>query len=216
MKRVLGIVVGLLWILAAVLPAAGCAESIPDGYSGIMELYRRGLAGDEEVLFDASEQFNYAAYQCCLDWGIDPASSVGYAVMDLDGDGTEELLIADATEDQKMEGIVFDVWTLVDGQPVLLLRGWDRYRLYLTAQDERGSYGFYREGSSSAFDSTYEQGRFYPSEARTEHVLEYNEENTDLWQLDGKGVDEGTAYATINEWSGPVIRIGLSPISMIP
>ena len=200
------------WILlAAAAPAA--AEGMDPAYGRIMDLYRAGLSGDESVIMSGSDDFNFSAWQDCQYSDMDPLSAVGYALADLDGDGNSELVIADATEEALLEGIVFDVWTVRDGAAVLIGRGWDRNRLYLTPPDEEGRYGYYQEGSSSAFESSYTFGRFEPGGPVTLHVLEFNSEAAEVWRLNGEPVSEEIARAVIDGWSAGTVRIPLTPFA---
>ncbi len=214
MKRLICCLVFVWVALAAVVTAsADAVQDMDPAYGPVMDLYRAGLAGREDVIWADSDDFNFSAWQCCLDWGIDPPASVGFALIDLDGNGSPELVIADATEDQKLEGIVFDVWAVSDGEAVLIRRGWERWRLYLTAPDEEGRYGFYQEGSSGASNSVFDQGRFRNGEAVTEHTLEYDGESAVLWQMDENAVSEEEANAALDTWTADLIRVDVIPFS---
>lgn len=49
-------------------------------------------------------------------------SELGYALLDLDNDGTDELVIANDAERQ----VIYDLYSLVDGKLVHVFTGWDR------------------------------------------------------------------------------------------
>lgn len=49
-------------------------------------------------------------------------SELGYALLDLDNDGTDELIIANDAERQ----VIYDLYSLVDGNVVHVFTGWDR------------------------------------------------------------------------------------------
>ena len=49
-------------------------------------------------------------------------SELGYALLDLDNDGTDELIIANDAERQ----VIYDLYSLVDGKVVHVFTGWDR------------------------------------------------------------------------------------------
>lgn len=66
-------------------------------------------------------------------------SDTGFKVEDMDGDGIYELIIA-----SKNSSLIFDLYTLVDERPKLLLSSWDRCSVLYC-----GDY-FYRDGSSGA------------------------------------------------------------------
>ncbi len=91
-------------------------------------------------------------------WGHD--HQIGYARRDLDGDGSEELLLGWVGNEfwNLDEGYVFAVYTLVDGQPVLAVEGWER-NLYVVRED-----GILCNcGSSGAGRTVWRQYRFDPS-----------------------------------------------------
>ncbi len=76
--------------------------------------------------------------------------SIGYVFRDIDGDGTDELIIleSDYEEDGKGERILA-LFTMVEGETVRVIEGWARNRYYLTKDDK-----IYNEGSSGAMYST--------------------------------------------------------------
>ena len=87
---------------------------------------------------------------------------IGFARADLDGDGTEELLLgwtAASGEAWNLEaGYFFALYTAADGRAVPALEGWERNR-YVAGQD-----GFiYNDGSGGACNSVYIKYRFDPS-----------------------------------------------------
>ena len=81
----------------------------------------------------------------------------GWARMDLDGDGSEELLLGwVGTEFWNLdEGYVFAIYTLADDQPVLAVEGWER-SLYVLGADGHLSHC----GSSGADRTAWHRYRF--------------------------------------------------------
>ncbi len=81
----------------------------------------------------------------------------GYARTDLDGDGSEELLLGWVGNEfwNLDEGYVFAIYTLADGQPVLAAEGWER-SLYVLGTD--GS--LCHCGSSGADRTAWHKYRF--------------------------------------------------------
>lgn len=75
--------------------------------------------------------------------------TLGYLLRDLDGDGVDELIFGE-NADWEWNGIVYDIYTLRDGQLVHVLDGWERSRYYLC---ENGCIA--HEGSSGAFEGSY-------------------------------------------------------------
>lgn len=84
----------------------------------------------------------------------------GYARMDLDGDGSSELLLGWLGNDiwNLNEGYVFAIYTLMDGQPILAVEGWERNTYVL------GTDGYlYNCGSSGADRTEWSKYRFDPA-----------------------------------------------------
>ena len=94
----------------------------------------------------------------CPSW--DPAGTIGYTLRDLNGDGVEELLMGFVGSEfwSMDEGYVFAIYTLVDGQPVLAVEGWER-SLYVVSEDNILCHC----GSSGAGRTAWNQYRFDPS-----------------------------------------------------
>lgn len=84
----------------------------------------------------------------------------GYVRRDLDGDGSEELLLGWVGGDiwNLDQGYVFAIYTLADGQPVLAVEGWER-SLYVVREDNILCHC----GSSGAGRTEWHQYRFDPS-----------------------------------------------------
>ena len=84
-----------------------------------------------------------------------PLDNVGFGFVDLDRDGNWELVIG-AIQNAENNPAVFEIWTLVDGEPVMLAQGGTRNRYYLQYVEEDDMWYVVNEGSSSAFcNATY-------------------------------------------------------------
>ena len=86
------------------------------------------------------------------------SQNAGYALLDLNGDGTPELVIGGLGTNSFSDGMVYDLYTLVDGQPVQLACSQARSRYYLRAD---GS--LLNEGSNGAGNSIFVINRVYGS-----------------------------------------------------
>lgn len=84
----------------------------------------------------------------------DPLSHVGFACLDLDGDGADELLIGALDGDDFIRGQLFEVYTVENGAAISILTGSERNRYYL-AEDASGIYEIINEASGSAFFSAW-------------------------------------------------------------
>lgn len=111
-------------------------------YDAVIENYRQAMAhkgeGDGVVVqYNVSEMILYASH-------------VGYARLDLDADGTDELLVAGIGYSIPDEPCLFEIFTLDGSTPVSVARSTIRSRLFLM-QDGK----IYNEGSSGAASDNY-------------------------------------------------------------
>ena len=79
-----------------------------------------------------------------------PLENVGFGFVDLDNDGRWELIIG-AIMNAEMDPAVFEIWTLVDDEPVMLAQGGSRNRYVLQYVEEDNMWYVVNEGSGSAF-----------------------------------------------------------------
>lgn len=119
------------------------AESFYDtsAYDNILGGYYIALADGYSASMLEENHFNpLCAYY--------DSSQIGYAIQDIDQNGVPELLIGEMGEWGGGSGAFLDLYTLVDGQAVLVAASSERDRYYL-CQDGTIAY----EGSSGADDS---------------------------------------------------------------
>ena len=81
-----------------------------------------------------------------------PLENVGFGFVDLDNDGSWELVIG-AIMNADKDPSVFEIWTLVDGTPVMLAQGGYRNRYVLQYVEEDDMWYVVNEASNSAFNS---------------------------------------------------------------
>ncbi len=89
---------------------------------------------------------------------IASAPHVGYALQDINGDGVQELIIAGINDSTYTEIVVFDLYTLENGQPVQLACTSARSRWFL-----RSDGSVLNEGSNGAGNSIFVVNRLYGS-----------------------------------------------------
>ena len=123
------------------------------------------------------------------------AAHVGYATQDLDGDGTDELIIAGIGYDIPQDTFLFEIFTLQNGAPVSVSRSTVRARLYLM-NDGR----LFLEGSNSAASSCYSVMQYSGGTLRFLNGL---------YTTDAAG-DGSTAYyfTTSNQYGDPALMAG--------
>ena len=108
-------------------------------YNEIVQKYYEG----------ASAGWNISQFQennlCYLAGYYSDINKLGYCLLDVDSDGTDDLFIG-TTEDEGYEGMFFDMYTLTDGKAELVATSGERDRYYLCEDNTIAN-----EGSSSAF-----------------------------------------------------------------
>ena len=128
---------------------AETAEGTDDekDYQSILDKYRTALqeGWDEEKLVE-----NGLSYM--LRYSAEPKdrAAVGYMIRDINNDGTGELFIGKQPEGKYQETI-YQIYTLKNGEPVLVIEGSERDEYFLCVDNST----IYREGSGSAFDGFF-------------------------------------------------------------
>ncbi len=78
---------------------------------------------------------------------LSPLDAIGYAIVDVSGDGIPELVIASITEQDPPRGSeIFALYTLVDDKPSLSFEGWERSRF---SSLENGEFLYYGSGGAN-------------------------------------------------------------------
>ena len=103
-----------------------------------------------------SQQWGEAAYyenQMCpmvaYYYEGEPLNNVGFAFVDLDGDGIEELVIG-AIYNAEQYPVVFEIWTLINNEPVILAQSGFRNRYFLQYAPEDNLWTVANEGENGA------------------------------------------------------------------
>ena len=128
-------------------PATAPSETDPiAAYAGVFETYAtllaEGWGGEELMAHDLPLLIMY-----CV--GDAPFDNIGYLLLDVDGDGTQELLIGTLASDEFYAPIVFEMYTLnQDGSVARVFSSQERARYYLCDDNS-----FLFEGANSAADS---------------------------------------------------------------
>lgn len=111
--------------------------TVRDPYSDLIEIYRSvHRSGTGNIEYRISELVN-------------PHDFLGYALKDLDGNGVEELILA-SDGNNEFPYVIYDVYTLKNGAPEIMIQSRARARYFLL-QDGR----FLMEGSSGAMHSSW-------------------------------------------------------------
>ena len=205
MKRITALLLNVMICCLAWMAGAE-AVRVPKAYEPILNLVRKGLDGDRDVL--EQEELNPVIYMDSH-YGN---RNVGWTLLDLDRNGTEELLIGrSAWQAEKDILWIFDIWTIKEEQAQLFARGWERNRMYLT-QESGNSYGLYFEGADSAFESIFEH--FLIRDGRLtgqETLLAFTDMGTDTvsWTLNETEIDEDRAEEMIGKWKSAICQVDM-------
>ena len=107
--------------------ATEVAENEESHFDSILQAYREAVEKnfDPAQMMDAG--LNYLIPECLAQ---DERARVGYFMGDLNGDGVPELAIAASSESEFYAGLIFELYILEDGQPMLLAESSERNRWY--------------------------------------------------------------------------------------
>ena len=172
------------------------AEQIGRYYTALMEKW------DEDKYNENGMSEVLAAY-----YDGNPLDNVGFGFVDLDNDGYWELIIG-AISDAETEPAVFEIWTLVDGEPVILAQASARRQYTLQYVEEDRAWYVANEEAESVFShGTYYlmlnegkfevvQGILYNAQADEKNpwFLTYD---LDWDAANDNPIDEETAYAIL-------------------
>lgn len=121
--------------------------SIDAAYAQQIEKYYTAISGqwDEGAYFD-NEMSALAAYY----YDGNALDNVGYTLMDLDGDNSDELIIGAIMNSEKSP-LIFEIWTLKDGEAVMLAQSGSRNRYYsrYDVEDEVWSIAYEAENGAA-------------------------------------------------------------------
>ena len=114
--------------------------AIPEAYQPVIAKYVTALTEHW-----GGEACSNADISILVSYATSP-SELGYALLDLDNDGTDELIIANDAERQ----VIYDLYSLVDGKLVHVFTGWDR-----NSYELRVGYRILNIGSNGAASADY-------------------------------------------------------------
>lgn len=133
-------------------------------YNEIVQKYYEGASAGWDI-----SQFQENNL-CYLAGYYSDTNKLGYCLLDVDSDGTDELFIG-TTEDEGYEGMFFDMYTLTDGKAELVATSGERDRYYLCEDNTIAN-----EGSSSAFLSVNYYYEYKSGKLNLQDGIVYDEE----------------------------------------
>lgn len=125
---------------------AAPSDLVDEAYAQVVGRYYTALTEQwtEDKYFE-NDMSALAAYY----YDGNPLENVGFAYLDLDNNGQNELIIgAIANADQ--DPSVFEIWTITDGEPVMLVQGGARSRYVMQFPEEDNAWYVVNEASNSA------------------------------------------------------------------
>lgn len=114
--------------------------AIPEAYQPVIAKYVTALTEHW-----GGEACSNADISILVSYATSP-SELGYALLDLDNDGTDELIIANDAERQ----VIYDLYSLVNGKLVHVFTGWDR-----NSYELREGFRILNIGSNGAASADY-------------------------------------------------------------
>lgn len=122
------------------------SDSVAEIYAQQVERYYTAISDqwDESTYFD-HEMSPMAAYY----YEENALDNVGFAFIDLDGDNIQELIIG-AIRNSEQHPLVFELWTLNNGEPVMLAQSGSRNRYYLQYAEEDNAWSIAYEAENGA------------------------------------------------------------------
>jgi len=129
-------------------PATISVDDTLSAYGGVISAYYRA--------YNTGNNTAEYAFNNNLSEYISYAPHVGYALQDINGDGIQELIIAGINDETYTEIVIFDLYTLENGQPVQLATSRARNRYFL-----RSDGSILNEGSNGAGNSIFVVNRVY-------------------------------------------------------
>lgn len=178
-------------------------------YKEIVQKYYEGAsAGWDISQFQENNLCYLAGYYSDI-------NKLGYCLLDVDSDGTDELFIG-TTEDEGYEGMFFDMYTLTDGKAELVATSGERDRYYLCEDNTIAN-----EGSSSAFLSVNYYYEYKSGKLNLQDGIVYDEEinpqnpwfygTLDNGEDSLEPISEGAADAIKSKYS--YMKLSFSPLS---
>ena len=208
MKKLFVLLMTVVLCGLSCLAGAESEKTLPKAYEQVLDMVKKGMTGDPDTL--ENEDFNAVIYM----ESQYSSQKVGWALLDLDEDGEDELLIGRTAWDPETDVLwLFDIWTMVEDKAQLFERGWERNRMYLTAEGSKKCYGLYFEGANSAFESIFEHCLIRGLEkSEQETIICFTDVDTDTvtWTLNEAEIEEADALKMIDEWKSVICPVEMT------
>ena len=188
-------------------------------YEPIIQKYVTYYKALEENDHKELRWFEYEVSECC-----NYCTSPGYAIMDVDGDGTKELIIADNnseyTDENCYPSITLCMYTISNGEIQKVFESWPRSRTYYIGNGNflnEGSNGAaytlisvstYSKGQLTAYDGVMSSDNYDPSTG----VYWYRTTDTSGRYPENLRISDEEAYRLRDEWEAQITVPELTPL----
>lgn len=139
-----------LLCICILLTTAGCGIEAEESYHYYEEL----IAAAKECIIrnDGEEADDYDFSSMIYMYGNQ--SRMGYLIEDIDDNGTDELIFGENSvdPDSSWDGVIYDIYTISNGELVHVLDGWERNRYYFC---DNGMIANEGSGSAAYFEYAY-------------------------------------------------------------
>ncbi len=141
-------------------------------YDTLLETYRTALTEDWNPEKLAAADMSIL---CCLENGGDGLQNIGYAIIDMSGEGIDDLVIASCSPES--DKTIFDLYTMKDGKVIHLCSSWERSRNYFRPLTEDSYHSeLINRGSSGAASSQWSANRFGDGVLEVSQAIKYDGE----------------------------------------
>jgi len=109
---------------------AGGGTSGEELYGDVIDQFKKAISegwDGEKLEKNKMSSMYYAIAQ--YDGGANAMQSIGYAFVDLNSDGVDELCVGEIS-DGDWKGVIYDIYTMVDRKPTHVVSGYERDRYY--------------------------------------------------------------------------------------
>lgn len=144
MKR---IILATIIVVMLFTGLAAAQDSAPDPlYEELISELTAIMKGQDSGKLTVEED-----YSVMFSWltGQPASVNLGYTLLDVDGNGIQELLVGEIYGEPEQGTVLYDMYTIRDGKILHVFDGWDRNRYYLLTNGN-----FINQGSSGAMQSS--------------------------------------------------------------
>ena len=107
----------------------GAGTKGEDLYTEVLAKYVQAVTEEWDSSRLEEEEMSPVYYAIRMSSDGNPLERIGFAYHDVNGDGIEELLVGEIAEGA-WKGVIYDVYTMMNREPVHVISGWERNRYF--------------------------------------------------------------------------------------